>query len=173
MAELRGHRNDFRGVWAHHTLCAHSISFSSGLYVNGVAHKSRVLLDGHFGRLIDHVVIVIPKPDHGPGQIVFITERAQARRTQQKIPASDTRSQPQPAGGQHANKVSAGKEQYIARDPPDTLNDAVGPLADLFRRFAPRAAVAKQIPVVGSLEGFRPRSVLRICRSPIPPGRDR
>src|SRR5208283_1052463 len=63
-----------------------------------------------------------------------------------KIPASDTRSQPQPAGGQHANKVSAGKDQYIARDPPDTLNDSVGPRADLFRRFSPRAAVAKQIP---------------------------
>src|SRR5208283_1351114 len=39
------------------------------------------------------------------------------------------------------------KNQHVAPDGAQPLDDAVGPRADLFRRFSPGAAVAEQLPV--------------------------
>src|SRR5260370_5226885 len=93
------------------------------------------------------VTIVIPKPDHRLRKIVFVPDRAQARRAQQKIPARVSWISPQPPVGENANEVSAGKEQYISRNREHTLNYTVCPLADLRWRFASRRAVAEQLPV--------------------------
>jgi hypothetical protein len=79
------------------------------------------------------VVIVIPELDHGPRQIVLITERAQARRVEEKVPSANSRTKTQPARGQDPNKMSAGKEQDISRNLADTLDHTVRPLADLLR----------------------------------------
>src|SRR5208282_1594155 len=101
------------------------------------------------------MVIVIPEPDHWPGQIVLITERAEARRTQQKIFAPSSRAQSQPAGGQHANEVSARKQQYIPFDAADSLDDAIRAFADLFGSFPARRAISKQLPVWALTEDLR------------------
>ena len=92
-------------------------------------------------------MIVIPKPDHRLGKLVLIAERAQARRSQEKIPARWSRSERQPPGGKNSNEVSAGKEQYVSRNCADTLDHTVRPLAYLCWRFASRTAVSEQLPV--------------------------
>ena len=94
-----------------------------------------------------HVIIVVPQSDHGLGQIAFITQCAETRRAEQKIPSLRSGSEGEPAGGQDTNEVSAGEQQYVSRDAADTLDHAVRALADLHRRFAPGGAIPKQIPV--------------------------
>src|SRR5215510_5220575 len=94
-----------------------------------------------------HVVIVIPEADHGPGQIMFVAERAQARRVEQKISTPASRSKRQPASGQNANKVSAGKEQDVSRNAAKTLDHAVRPRTNLFGRFAAWSAIPEQLPI--------------------------
>src|SRR5271169_3733118 len=85
-------------------------------------------------------MIIIPKPDHRLGKLVLIAERAQARRSQEKMPAYWSRTERQPARGKHSNEVSAGKEQYDSRNCADTLDHTVRPLAS-------RTAVSEQLPV--------------------------
>src|SRR5271166_1888199 len=97
--------------------------------------------------LRNHVMIVIPKPDHRLRKIVFITKCAKAGRTQQEILARASQSERQPAGGQNANEVSVGKQQYVRRNRAETLEYAVRARAYLRRRFAARGAVAEQLPV--------------------------
>ena len=92
-------------------------------------------------------MIVIPKTDHRLRKIVFVPDRAQARRAQQKISARVSRVSPQPPVGENANEMSAGKEQHISRDRTNTLDYTVCPLADLCGRFPSRGAVAEQLPV--------------------------
>jgi len=92
-------------------------------------------------------MIVIPKPDYRLRKIVFVPDRAQARRAQQQIPARISWISPKPPVGENANEVSAGEEQHISTKRPDTLNYTVCPLADLCWRFASRGAVAEQLPV--------------------------
>jgi hypothetical protein len=82
------------------------------------------------------VVIVVPRPYEGPGQIVLIAKRTQARRVQQKILATRSWTKGQPARSQHPNEVSAGEEQYIPLDAAGTVDHVVRPLSDLRRRFA-------------------------------------
>jgi hypothetical protein len=92
-------------------------------------------------------MIVIPKPDHRLRKIVFVPDRAQARRAQQKIPARISWISPKPSVCDNANEVSTGKQQHISRNRADTLNYTVCPLADLCWRFSSRGAVAEQLPV--------------------------
>jgi hypothetical protein len=92
-----------------------------------------------------NVMIVIPKTDHRLRKIVFVPDRAQARRAQQKIPARISWVSPQPLVGENANEMSAGKEQHIFRDRTNTINYTVCPLADLCWRFPSRGAVAEQL----------------------------
>ncbi len=58
-------------------------------------------------------MIVIPKTNHRLGKAVFITERTQACRAQQKILASGSGTKPEPTGGKNANEVPTRKQQYI------------------------------------------------------------
>jgi hypothetical protein len=121
---------------------------SSGLlwnrYLKSLASniRSRQLLAEQLARP-DHVMIVIPKSDHWLGKFVFITERAQARRAQQKILASGCWIEPQPAGGYNPNKMSTGKQQYVSGDCTETLDDPFCPLTYLCWRFTARGAVAE------------------------------
>src|SRR4051794_38368284 len=88
---------------------------------------------------------VVPEADHRPRRVVLISQGAETRRLQQKI-SSRGRRQSQPSRGQNSQEMSAGKEQHIPVNSPHALNDAIGPRADLLRRFAPRRTIAKQIP---------------------------
>src|SRR5882724_9396897 len=92
-------------------------------------------------------MIVIPKSDHRLGKIVFVTERAQTRRAQQKILTNGYWIERQPSGGKNPNEMSAGKEQYVSRDRTDTLDYTVRPLGYLCWRFASRGAVPEQLPL--------------------------
>jgi len=91
-------------------------------------------------------MIVIPKPDHRLREIVFVPDRAQARRAQQNVPTHISWVLPKPPVGNNSNEMSAGKEQHISMKGPDTLNDTVCPLAYLCWRFASGGAVAEQLP---------------------------
>ena len=56
-------------------------------------------------------------------------------------------SSPSQPAGEHPQKMPAGKDQHIAFDLAQTAHGAIGPRANLVRRFAVRAAVAEQLPV--------------------------
>src|SRR5271166_2311254 len=100
------------------------------------------------------MIIVIPKADRRVGKSVFVAERAQARRVQQKIPACTSRSQPKPTGSQNPKEVAAGKKQHISRNCADAQHYAVRPLADLGRGFPSRTTVPEDIPVGASAKNL-------------------
>src|SRR5713226_3673150 len=93
--------------------------------------------------LVRHLV---PEADHRLGSIVLVPHRAETGRTEQEVPARP-RFEPEPARGEHSEKVSARKEQDVPFDRPHPAYHPVGPCSDLIRRLPSRAAVAEQLPV--------------------------
>src|SRR5262245_53168215 len=65
------------------------------------------------------VVRVVPQADHRLGALPVVSQRAQARRVQEKIPAMDRRVEAEPNGGEHANEVPAREQEYVAVDRTD------------------------------------------------------
>jgi len=51
-----------------------------------------------------------------------------------------------PAGGQHANEVSARKQQHITLGPPHATHYAIRPGGYLRRGFASRTTVPEEVP---------------------------
>src|SRR5437667_2134916 len=92
------------------------------------------------------MVGIVPQPDRGLGRAVLVTQCAQARRAQHERSAVNWLN-PDPACGQHSEKMSAGKKQNISSHRAPAAHDAISPRSDLLRRFAARAAVAEQLPV--------------------------
>src|SRR5437016_13368095 len=92
------------------------------------------------------MVGIVPQPDRGLGRAVLVTQCAQARRAQHERSAVNWLN-PDPACGQHSEKMSAGKKQNISSHRSHAAHYAISPRSDLLRRFAARAAVAEQLPV--------------------------
>src|SRR5947199_5426686 len=90
---------------------------------------------------------VVPQPDYRPRNVVFISDRAQARRAQKEGHTMHRWFESDPAGGQHPNEVPTREEQYIPSNHSDAAQHIFGSCSYLGRRFASRAAVAKQMPV--------------------------
>lgn len=75
---------------------------------------------------------VVPQSDDRLGPVMFIAQRTQARRAQQEEPAG-RRFEPEPAGGEHSQEMTARKEQrvpFYGTHPPD---NAIGSRPHLVR----------------------------------------
>src|SRR5262249_67279 len=94
-----------------------------------------------------NVTSFVPQPDDRSRYFVFVTESAQAGRAEHEVPGVDRRLDAEPAGGQHANEMAASEEQHIAVHGTHAAYHATRPRSNLGRRFAPRAAVAKEHPI--------------------------
>ena len=80
---------------------------------------------------------------------MLIAERAKACYVQhEKLPGE--RFEPEPAGGEDSQEMSARKNQHVAFDRAHAADNTIGSRPNLFRRFSVRATVAKQLPA-GSL----------------------
>src|SRR2546425_6909199 len=85
---------------------------------------------------------LVPEADRRLGSIVLIPHDTQAGRSEQEVPARP-RVEPQPARGEHSEKVAAREEQGVSIDVSHAAYDPIGARADLVRRLSPSAAVAK------------------------------
>src|SRR6266571_2188565 len=93
-----------------------------------------------------HVPGVVPEADHRLGAIVvLVAEHAQARGAEHEQGAL-RRVEPEPAGDEHAEDVSAREEQHVSLDRARTADDPVGSRAHLGGRFPAGAAVAEEVP---------------------------
>src|SRR5205085_9021049 len=93
-----------------------------------------------------HVTRAVPQSNNRLQAVMFVAKRRQAGRTEQKKPAR-RRFEAQPAGGQHAQEMPAREQEHIAVDRTNALDHGIRARTDLSRRFASRAAVAKQLPI--------------------------
>ena len=84
---------------------------------------------------------IVPEPDRGLRQVVFIADRTQARRAQHQVPAGRG-FEAQPASRQDPQKMPAREDQHILRDSAHTGYYAIRAGGHLARRFATRAAIA-------------------------------
>src|SRR6266540_7570192 len=89
---------------------------------------------------------LVPEADHRLGPIMLVPHRTETSRAEQEVPARP-RVEPEPARGEHSEKMPARKEQHVASDCPHPAYHSVGPRSDLVRRLPFRAAVAEQLPV--------------------------
>src|SRR6266576_4985976 len=97
--------------------------------------------------LLADMAILIPQSDYRLGQVMLITERTQAGRAQKKMSSGSPRFESEPAGGEHSNKMPAGKNQRVSPDLAHPAHHAIRPRADLSRRLSPGTTVTKQSPV--------------------------
>ena len=89
---------------------------------------------------------LIPQNNRRPGKASFVTERTEARRAQFEGPAVDRRLEPDPAGGQHPDEMTARKKQHVVLHRAHAAHHAVRARRHLRRRFAAGAAVPEQQP---------------------------
>ena len=89
---------------------------------------------------------VVPQPDYRLRQVVFVAQRAQARRAQQEESAG-SRLEPEPTSGEYSQEMPAGEKQHVTFDTARAFHRAVRPRANLFWRFPSRAAIPKQLPI--------------------------
>jgi hypothetical protein len=88
---------------------------------------------------------VVPKPDRWFRLIVFVPKYAQACGIKHEQ-SSGARIEPYPACRQNSEKMSARKQQNVARNVANPLHDPIGPNADLIRCFSSGTTIAKQLP---------------------------
>ena len=96
--------------------------------------------------LVDNVPRVVPQPNSRVRQIMFVTEGADARRTQQETSTVGS-IEPDPASGKDSQEMSAGENKNIVADSANSLDDAIGSCRDVAGQFAAGATVEKQLPV--------------------------
>src|SRR2546427_13245798 len=104
---------------------------------------------------------LVPEADHRLGPVMFVPHRAETGRSEQEVPAR-SRGEPEPARGEHSEKVPAREEQGVPFDCPHPADHPVGPRSYLVRRLPSRAAVTEQLPVRARSEE---RRVGKECRS--------
>src|SRR6516162_7515468 len=91
------------------------------------------------------MTVIVPKLDRRLGQFVLVTQRAQARSAQQKVPPS-RRVETEPTSGEHPQEMPARKNQHIAFDCAHSAHNAVGPRADRPGAPPPGAPAEKVSP---------------------------
>ncbi len=82
-------------------------------------------------------------------------------------------SSPSQRAAKDAKEMAAGKHQHVAFDRAHALDDAIGRGADVVRRFAAGAPIAKELPVGPLAANVGRRLRLRTRHSSIPPDRRR
>ena len=76
---------------------------------------------------------IVPQPDHRLGQVImFVGQRPQTRRAKQEV-STARRFEPEPASGEHAQEMAAGKQQHVSVNGAQATYDPVGPRTDLIR----------------------------------------
>src|ERR1700757_1727362 len=90
---------------------------------------------------------VILQPDYRPRKIIFIADGAQTRGAQQEGHAVYGWFESDPTRGQDPNKMAARKNQNVAFYRAYAPDHVFSARTYLGRRFASRAAVAKQFPL--------------------------
>src|SRR5438309_5069617 len=89
---------------------------------------------------------VVPQPDYRLRQVVFVTQRTQARGAQQEVP-TECGIEHEPARGEYSQEMPAGEKQHVTFDTAHAFHRAVCPRANLVRRFPSWASIAKQLPI--------------------------
>src|SRR5437773_9941498 len=89
---------------------------------------------------------LVPEANHRIGPIVLVPHGTQAGRAEEEVPARPG-LEPEPARGEHPEKVSAREEQRVPLDGPHPAYHAVGTRSDLVGRLSCRRTVAKELPV--------------------------
>src|SRR5439155_16685384 len=87
---------------------------------------------------------VVPQPDYRLRQVVFVTQRTQARCAQQEV-STECGIEPEPARGEYSQEMPAGEKQHVTFDTARAFHRAVRPRANLFWRFPSGAAIPKQL----------------------------
>jgi hypothetical protein len=105
------------------------------------------MVDFKLEKLRADVMSVVPQPDHRSAKILFISDRTQACRAQEKGHAIHRRFESDPACGQHPNEVSAREKQHVSFNGSHAPQHVLSPRDYLGWRFASRAPVAEQLPV--------------------------
>ena len=118
------------------------------------------------------MVIIIPQSDHRLRSIMFITQTTQARRAQQKVFAGCW-FEPEPAGSQHAQKMSTRKKQHISRDRAHAAHNPICPQADLRQALLLRGSHLGTVASRDAPRGFQRCGDPRTGRSSIRVDRDR
>src|SRR5438093_11255638 len=88
---------------------------------------------------------VVPQPDYRLRQVVFVTQRAQARCAQQEV-FTERGIEPEPARGEYSQEMPAGEKQHVTFDTARAFHRAVRPRANLFLIFPSGAAMPQQFP---------------------------
>ena len=97
---------------------------------------------------------------------MFIAERTKACHVQhQKFPGS--RLESEPAGSEHSQEMSAGKNQHIAFDGAHATDNTIGSGANLLRRFSVGTTVTEQLPVGSYRMNFRGSNAFIIAVVPL------
>src|SRR5262245_7183785 len=115
---------------------------------------------------------IVPKPHHWLRQTVFIAKCTYARSLQhEKSPNAGL--QAEPGSGEDSQKVAARENEDVTFESAHPADRAIGPRADLLRRFSVGTAVTKQFPVRIAYMYFRrsksfvitvvPFNQIRIC----------
>lgn len=94
---------------------------------------------------IGYMAAIVPKTDDRFVPTMVIAENAQRRRAQKEIPAY-CRIEPEPAGGEDAEKMPMGKEQNIAVDGAKASDGTVRPRSHVRGRFAAGTPVSENLP---------------------------
>src|SRR5207248_7303507 len=89
---------------------------------------------------------VVPQPDYRLRQVVFVTQRTQARCAQQEV-STECGIEPEPARGKYSQEMPAGEKQHVTFDTARAFHRAVRPRANLFWQFPSGAAITKQLPI--------------------------
>src|SRR5262245_30887099 len=89
---------------------------------------------------------VVPQPDDRLRQVVFVAQRTQARGAQQEV-STERDIESEPTSSEYAQEMPAGEQQHVTFDRAHAFDRAIRSCADLGRRFAFGAAIAKQLPL--------------------------
>src|SRR5881394_3344537 len=77
---------------------------------------------------------------------MFVSKNAQGGGSkQEQLPTASLK--PEPSCRKNPHKVPARKKQSVPIQRPQTNDDTIGPLADLFDRFAARTTISKKLPI--------------------------
>src|ERR1700722_18027405 len=98
---------------------------------------------------------------------MFITKGAEAGGAEQKVIARPCDILAEPAGGEDADEMSAGKEQDVTGDSAEPLDDAIGASAHLGGGFAAGAAVAEEVPAGVHRQDFGDRVAVVLAVVPL------
>src|SRR4030095_4332626 len=108
---------------------------------------------------------VVPQPDYWRRQVVFVTQRTQARCAQQEV-STEGGVEPEPARGEYSQEMPAGEKQHVTLDTAHPFQRAVRRRANLFWRFPSGSAIPKQLQIRALLVNISGKATLILAIVP-------